>query len=61
MTVEQLARIEAWRALPEAEKTRRRRASVVDHVVGNMAMEGQPVSREWEQRARREQARRIAS
>lgn len=46
------ARIAAWRALSPEEKTLRRRAMVVDQVVASMAMEGQPVSAEWERRAR---------
>lgn len=52
-------RIRRWRALPEEEKTRRRRATVVDEVVGSMAMEGQPVSPEWERRARAAQDARL--
>ncbi|WP_083291565.1 hypothetical protein [Rhodococcus sp. 1139] len=41
-----------WRALPDCEKTNRRRAAVVDHVVHSMAMEGEPVSRQWVTNAR---------
>lgn len=44
--------IDAWRALPEAERTARLRARVVDEVVGNMAMEGQPPSPEWTRQAK---------
>lgn len=44
--------IDAWRALPEAERTARLRARVVDEVIGNMAMEGQPPSPEWTRHAR---------
>ena len=62
MTVETRARIAAWRALSPAEKTLRRRAAVVDQVVASMAMEGEPVSAAWEQRARqRRSAFSIAS
>lgn len=46
------ARIAAWRQLSDAEQRRRLRLRVVDEVVGNMRMEGQPVSTEWEARAR---------
>ncbi len=46
------AQVRAWRALPDAEKTRRRRATVVDEVVGSMRMEREPASSDWEQRAR---------
>ncbi len=56
MTTEMRNRIAAWRALPEAERTRRLRAQVVDEVVGNMAMEGEPVSAEWTRRARARQS-----
>jgi hypothetical protein len=55
------ARVEAWRALPEAEKTRRRRTTVVDEVVGSMRMEHEPVSRTWETRARTAQQARLAA
>lgn len=57
---EVLDRIRRWRALPDEEKTRRRRAAVVDQVVGSMAMEGQPVSADWEGRAREAQAARLS-
>jgi ferric-dicitrate binding protein FerR (iron transport regulator) len=56
MTAETRARIAAWRALSPEEKTRRRRAMVVDQVVASMAMEGEPVSAAWEQRARQRRA-----
>ncbi|TXH09953.1 MAG: hypothetical protein E6R04_06720 [Spirochaetes bacterium] len=52
MNAETRARIDAWRALPSAENTRRRRAAVVDQITTSMSMEGEPVSIEWEQRAR---------
>ena len=55
------ARVEVWRALPEAEKTRRRRITVVDQVVGSMQMEREPVSRAWEMRARKAQRARMAA
>jgi hypothetical protein len=55
------ARVEAWRALPEAEKMRRRRNRVVDEVVGSMRMEHEPVSRAWERRARTAQRTRMAA
>lgn len=45
-------RIASWRRLPDAEQRRRLRLLVVDEVVGNMRMEGQPVSAEWQSRAR---------
>lgn len=41
------AAIKAWRALSESDKVTRRRAVVVERVVNSMAMEGEPVSREW--------------
>ncbi|OSC32815.1 hypothetical protein B8W67_13810 [Mycolicibacillus koreensis] len=56
MTSEARARIAAWRALSAEEKTRRRRAAVVDQVVASMSMEGEPVSAAWEQRARQRRA-----
>ncbi|HEY5855740.1 MAG TPA: hypothetical protein VIW24_17255 [Aldersonia sp.] len=46
-------RVERWRALPEAEKTTRRRRAVVDQAIGSMAMEDEPVSAAWESSARR--------
>jgi hypothetical protein len=55
------ASVEAWRALPQAEKTRRRRTTVVDEVVGSMRMEREPVSRAWERRARTAQRARMAA
>ena len=54
------ARVDAWRALPAEEKTRRRRATVVDEVVGSMRMEREPVSARWERRARAAQRARLA-
>jgi|HubBroStandDraft_3_1064219.scaffolds.fasta_scaffold1043456_1 hypothetical protein len=54
------AHVRAWRALPEAEKTRRRRATVVDEVVGSMQMEREPVSSGWERQARSAQRARLA-
>lgn len=45
-------RIASWRQLTDAEQRRRLRLLVVDEVVGNMRMEGQPVSAEWESHAR---------
>lgn len=54
------ARVAAWRALPPNEKTRRRRATVVDEVAGSMRMEREPVSPEWERRARAAQRARLA-
>lgn len=53
------AHVAAWRALPAAEKTLRRRSTVVDEVVGSMRMEREPVSRAWEQSARAAQHARI--
>lgn len=50
-----LAAVARWRALPDCEKTNRRRAAVVDHVVHSMAMEGEPVSRQWPTDAKRHQ------
>lgn len=44
-------KVSRWRALPDAVKTKLLRDSVVDNVVGNMAMEGQPVSEEWKRGA----------
>jgi hypothetical protein len=35
--------VERWRALPEAEKRRRRRASIPRKVARSFAMEGEPV------------------
>lgn len=61
MTSELRARIESWRALSEVERTQRLRARVVDEVAGNMAMEGEPVSREWHREARARQDRRISA
>ncbi|MDN6376892.1 MULTISPECIES: hypothetical protein [Corynebacterium] len=52
MSDEILERIAAWRSLTEAEQVSRLRARVVDEVVGNMRMEGQPVSAAWEAEAR---------
>ncbi len=52
--------VAAWRALPAEEKTWRRRATVVDEVVGSMRMEREPVSAAWEQRARAAQRARLA-
>lgn len=43
--------IAAWRRLSEAERTERLRACIVDEVVGNMRMAGQPVSAAWEAEA----------
>lgn len=42
-----LARIATWRRLTEAERVSRLRECIVDEVVGNMRMEGQPVSAAW--------------
>uniref|UniRef100_A0AAU8GMA6 VbhA-like antitoxin n=1 Tax=Mycobacterium phage LilBib TaxID=3136622 RepID=A0AAU8GMA6_9VIRU len=53
MTAETRTRIAAWRSLSDAEKTRRRRALVVDQVIASMAMEGEPVSPAWIESARR--------
>lgn len=50
-----------WRALPDAEKVQRRRAAVVDHVIRSMAMEGEPVSRQWIASARSRQGAMLAS
>lgn len=44
--------ITAWRRLSEAEQAQRLRDSVVDEVVGNKCMAGQPVSAAWEAEAR---------
>lgn len=52
--------VAAWRALPADEKTRLRRATVVDEVVGSMRMEREPVSAAWEMRARAAQRARLA-
>lgn len=49
---EVLERIAAWRRLSDAEQVARLREHVVDEVVGNMRMEGQPVSAAWESQAR---------
>ncbi|AUM20204.1 hypothetical protein [Rhodococcus ruber] len=49
------ALVARWRALPESEKVRRRRAAVVDHVIHSMAMEGDPVSDRWIEQARQRQ------
>ncbi|WP_244467492.1 hypothetical protein [Nocardia vulneris] len=48
----ELAKDAARRALPLAEKMRGRRESVIERVVGSMAMEGEPVSAEWIRQAR---------
>jgi hypothetical protein len=56
LPVEVLESIAAWRCLTEAEQVSRLRECVVDEVVGNMRMEGQPVSAEWESAARRRPA-----
>lgn len=56
MTAETRARIAAWRSLSDAEKTRRRRALVVDQVVASMAMEGEPVSAAWIDSAKKRRA-----
>lgn len=50
--VEVLEIIAAWCRLTEAERVSRLHDCVVDEVVGNMRMEGQPVSAEWEAQAR---------
>ncbi|WP_237748152.1 hypothetical protein [Nocardia brasiliensis] len=55
MNKELTTKVAAWRALPLAEKIRRRRESVIEHVVGSMAMEGEPVSAEWIRQARMRQ------
>ncbi|MBM7368273.1 hypothetical protein [Gordonia hydrophobica] len=52
MTTELLQRIAAWRSLSDDEQVRQLRQRVVSEVVGNMRMEGQPVSEAWEVRAR---------
>lgn len=52
MSKEFLMRIAAWRSLTEDEQVSRLRDCVVDEVVGNMRMEGQPVSAVWEAKAR---------
>jgi hypothetical protein len=57
LPVEVLESIAAWRCLTEAEQVSRLRECVVDEVVGNMRMEGQPVSAEWESAARRSMLR----
>lgn len=44
-------RVSRWRALPDAVKTKLRRDAVVDQVSSSMAMEGEPVSKEWEEGA----------
>lgn len=44
-------KVSRWRALPDEVKTKLRRDAVVDHVVSSMAMEGEPVSEEWESHA----------
>lgn len=46
--------IAAWRALPAGERDARLRRCVVDEVVGNMTLEGQPPSPEWIRRATEE-------
>lgn len=56
MGSEVAVKVAAWRALPRLEKVRRRRAAVVDQVVGSMAMEGEPVSAGWIQQARLRQS-----
>lgn len=53
MPREVLDRIAAWRRLSEAEQVACLRRQVVDEVVGNMRMEGQPVSAAWESQARK--------
>lgn len=45
--------VAALRRPSEAERGSRLRECVVDEVVGNMRMEGQPVSAEWEAAARK--------
>lgn len=53
MTPDELQKVvAAWRSLPEDEQVARLRRCVVDEVVGNMRVEGQPVSAEWEAAAR---------
>ncbi|HMS73881.1 hypothetical protein [Gordonia sp. (in: high G+C Gram-positive bacteria)] len=52
MPIELLERIAAWRTLCDDAQVRELRGRVVDEVVGNMRMEGQPVSAAWENRAR---------
>lgn len=54
MPPELLERIAAWRRLSDDDQVRELRSRVVDEVVGNMRMEGQPVSAAWEARARHE-------
>lgn len=40
--------VAAWRSLPEGEQVARLRRCVIDEVVGNRRMAGQPFSAEWE-------------
>lgn len=54
-----LARIATWRRLTEDERVSRLRECIVDEVVGNMRMEGQPVSAAWEAAARGDGAQRV--
>lgn len=56
MGVDTVSKIRDWRALSSAEKARLRRESVIDQVVGSMAMEGEPVSSAWIAHARERQA-----
>ena len=55
MGAEIAMKVAAWRALPLSEKIRLRRESVIEQVVGSMAMEGEPVSAEWIRSAQRRQ------
>lgn len=54
------AHVAAWRAQPAERKTFLRRETVVDEVVGSMRMEREPVSKDWELRARAAQSARLA-
>lgn len=46
-------KIEKWRKLTLEEQTEILRSQVVDEVVGNMKMEGQPPSEQWIKQAKK--------
>ena len=54
-------KVSRWRALPDAVKTKLRRDAVVDQVVSSMAMEGEPVSKEWVEGAHKHRPPRDAT
>lgn len=52
MNDEILKKIEKWRTLTLEQQTEILRSQIVDEVVGNMVMEGQPPSEQWIKQAK---------